>query len=215
MKQSLMWSNPHTIAQLANALNKGALVLGSSDTVVGLLAPATQQGFDALNAIKGRPADKPYLLLAHSQERVTALAAHIPDYAAILMQACWPGPLTLIFKAADDVPAYMKSKEQSIAIRIPQHAGLLQLLSIIPLLFSTSANKAGKPVPATMDQIDQELLAHINVIVTDSENQKISTIPSTIIDCTGPTPQLVREGMYSHQQLETLIGPIAGLSKHY
>jgi tRNA A37 threonylcarbamoyladenosine synthetase subunit TsaC/SUA5/YrdC len=91
---------------------------------------------------------------------------------------------------------------------VPSHAGLLVLLQDIPALFSTSANKAGSPVPGCLADVDPEIVRQVSAIILDHDAHAgcTSVVPSTIIDCTGPRLKVVREGAYAIDTLEAIAG---------
>lgn len=182
------------ILEIASVLESGHIVVGTSDTVLGLLATTTEQGFDALNRIKGR-SEKPYLVLAHNMEKALALTTLAHDQTLVdCLRACWPGPLTVILPANATVPTCLQSKEQAIAVRVPNHQGLQKLLTQIPYLFSTSANRTSQPVPHHVAAIDQSILDQCAYLITEHTVDTASTMPSTIIDCTQRPCTIIREG---------------------
>ncbi len=197
--KTLFWDNQATIDCLEKELHKGGVVLAEGDTVLGLLADVSQKGRTQLDEIKSR-SQKPYLILV-------ATVAKALDFIAIdadkvfqtekLMGKCWPGPVTLIFKAKTDIPAYAQSANGTVALRVPDHAGLLHLLPHFDGLFSTSANHSGNPVPATVDAVDSSILDAVScVVMNNHQNNGESTLPSTIIDCTEETLTIVRQGAF-------------------
>jgi len=211
MKTScLYWSGERSIVHIIDALRHNKLVLGTSDTILGLLAPLTRLGLDKLNKIKGRT-DKPYIVLI-GDRNIISLFAQTPlgDLANRLVDHCWPGPLTLIVKAKKELPSYLKTKEVTIALRMPHHQGLLSLLRHFDGLFSTSANKSDMPVPQALNEVDQQIVEQVDCCVFDKIEQTtfFSAKPSTILDCTGPTIYIVREGAYPLTELEKLCGHI-------
>ena len=201
MKKKATWSES-AIPMLYQALINGAVLVGTSDTVFGLLAMADQTGFDMLNAIKGR-SEKPYLIITGSLCQALELCVQENKQELLhCMQACWPGPVTMIVKAKESVPVYMKSKEGTIAIRVPDHKGLKMLLEKIPYLFSTSANRAGEPVPQRAQDLDSSIIEQsIHVVVEEQESEQPAA-PSTIIDCTQMPFKVVREGAVTFQELK-------------
>ncbi|MEX0939807.1 MAG: L-threonylcarbamoyladenylate synthase [Candidatus Babeliales bacterium] len=201
--ERLDWNNKDDIIRLAQLLQQGKVAIGTSDTVIGLLALCSKEGFEKLNKIKGR-SEKPYLVLIPSIDYVKKFSYRIENNLTTLMQNAWPGPLTLILKAQEILPSFMKSKNNTIALRIPDHQGLQKLLSIVGPLFSTSANKTTKPVPITLDQIDPEILSAVNVIISDHQPPK--ALPSTILDCSDEDIRIIREGAYSIKDLKTILG---------
>ncbi len=201
----LSWQDSDSINLLERALGSDLTVLISSDTVLGLSAPLTKSGFEALNRIKGRER-KPYLIIL-ADKRQLGDYCDIPANPAIqrLIEQCWPGPLTLILPAKQGLGSHLTHGGTSIAIRIPAHKELLALLNRVGGLFSTSANKAGCTVPETIDQVDPAIIGQVGLIVID---ERASTTPSTILDCTTDTINLVREGAYDRAELEKIAGTV-------
>ncbi len=119
----LYWDHKNTICKVLAIMRSGGVIVGSSDTVIGLLAPLTKEGFDAFNRIKKRQ-EKPYLILVKSQfEAINLIDQVLSEEIKNIMRSCWPGPLTLIFKAKADLPDYVKSPDGTIALRVPDHVG--------------------------------------------------------------------------------------------
>lgn len=194
------WNEQEYVKQLAAMLAKGQLVAGASDTVPGLLASVTQEGREQLDAVKKR-ANKPYLILVNSIKQAATLCPSIEDSKyRTLLEKYWPGPLTIILPAHEQLPSYVQSKNAGIAIRIPAHQGLQELLAATGPLFSTSANLSGEPVPERVEDISSEIQNQVAALVYDS--QPTAKPPSTIIDCTGDICLLVREGSYSLANLK-------------
>lgn len=209
----LYWQQEGVIELLAREMKSGRVIISSTDTVLGLLAPLSQEGYLSLNRIKKR-SEKPYLILMGAPELVHRYVASdlLTDPVCRLMARCWPGPLTLIFKAKTEVADYIKAADDTIAIRIPDHAGLRSLLLQSDGFFSTSANLSGNPVPTTVDELDDLLVRAVNYIVTDREVNEQKNLPSTILDCTGSRIRVVREGAYSIDELERIAGEVFLLS---
>lgn len=200
------WLDNVSIELFRAALQKDQLLVGTSDTIIGFLATLTEKSKKFLDETKKR-VDKPYIILIGSLEKLDFFVD--PQESARvrpLLAACWPGPLTVIFKAKKELPAWMKSPEGTIAIRVPAHAGLQKLLSRVIGLFSTSANISGRQVPTTVAALDPEILKRVAYVITD-EPVDVAAVPeqkkpSTIIDCTGPEIKVIREGAYSMVQLQ-------------
>lgn len=195
----LHWDNEKTAQMLAQALSQNKLVLGTTDTVLGLFAATTESGFKALNVAKKR-SNKPYLVLVGSSDRINYYAdqdksLHIEN----IVKRFWPGPLTIILKAKPEVPRYMVSGEETIALRMPKHAGIQSLLTHSGDLFSTSANLAQEPVPESFKAVNPDVLEHVEYCV---EGGDTDTVPSTLIDCSDPTNiKVIREGAISVKDL--------------
>lgn len=199
------WDNPVTLHALEKAFESNQVVVSSTDTVLGLLAPLTKTGFESLNCIKGRT-DKPYIVLLGCTS-LLPLYCSVPfdPRIELLMQECWPGPLTLLLPANPAIDQFLQSSG-TIAIRIPNHKGLLSFLGTTKGAFSTSANLAGNPVPESPDQLDPHILEKTTVLVYDTKEQ--SKVASTILDCTTKQVLLVREGHYPISKIEKICGKI-------
>lgn len=196
------WSDADILASVIQKLQIEKFIVAPSDTVLGLLAKASQGGFDALRVVKERE-NKPFLVLAPDGQAAEALCAHIQsDAIKKLLLACWPGPLTVVCQARATVPPYLCSQAGTVAVRVPHHAILQQIMQSIGLLLSTSANKPGQPVPAHIEEVDQDIQRMAAMVIAGHSGDQ----PSTILDITGTTPRIVREGVYTRSQLEELYG---------
>lgn len=201
MIKHLVW-NSTTVSIMNQELKAGRSIISSTDTVLGLLATCSKQGFERLNQIKGRY-EKPYLILIADLNMAQVLVDHAYHERLAIFQSCWPGPLTCIFPAAANVPEYMQSADGTIGLRIPAHKGLLQLLQLTGPLFSTSANRAGQPVPDQISDLDAQLLSEVDYLVLQDEQQEQKqAIASTILDCTKRDIRVIREGAFAVDEIE-------------
>jgi L-threonylcarbamoyladenylate synthase len=198
---NLFWDVYQDIERLAQSLQLGNVSLGSSDTVLGLMAPVTKIGHAGLNAAKER-AEKPYIVLARDLQAVERYAI-LPESGELrtLLEVFWPGPLTVILKKKEGALPFLETPGGTVAFRVPQHAGLQQLLGMVDTVFSTSANKAGKPVPLTFADVHPEILGAVDCVVKDRDAHE-TAIPSTIIDCSAGQLVLVREGVIPFSGLQ-------------
>lgn len=201
MNKHLLW-NSQSILALKSSLQQGKISLTTTDTVLGLLASCTKEGFDALNTIKGRQ-QKPYLVLvADAYMAQNLIAESHYTLLSTFVATCWPGPITVIFPIGKNVPLYMQSKDRTIAIRIPSHKHLLGLLHAVGPLFSTSANLTGEPVPLDKAEVNPHLLNHLDYVVFEDQAKQHSSVASTIIDCSSDEIRLIREGAFAVDQIE-------------
>ena len=201
----LFWGKNLSIGRLVSVLRGGGLAIGTSDTILGFLADLSHEAKAKLDALKRR-SGKPYLILLGSRDQLLRLVdeanlLHIEK----LMTHCWPGPLTLILRAKPEISSWMRSEDGTIAVRIPNHPGLLEILKQFDGLFSTSANISGQPVPASLEEVDERILEAVEAVVLDADKKK-EVIPSTILDCTGEQIRVVRQGAYSIEELERIHG---------
>ena len=123
----LNWSHKDNIDTIATLLQKNKIIAGNSDTVAGLLAPLTKIGYNKLDTIKER-SNKPYLILIDSPEKIELFAEKPSPKTREIIQKFWPGPLTLLLPAKKNIPSYLKSQDNKVALRVPNHTGLLTLL---------------------------------------------------------------------------------------
>jgi len=193
--------NKDNIESIEKMINKEEIIIASSDTVYGFLTVTTEAGFNRLNDIKKR-SNNPYLILASSAKKALQLSNIDESDSRFInsLSQMWPGPVTVIFKAKQELPSYMKSEKDTVAVRVPKHPGLQMLLEKVPYLFSTSANLTGKPIPIKEKDISSELLKQCAALVID-EVEKKSVLPSTIIDCTQFPCKIVRRGAISESFL--------------
>ena len=208
------WSQQKDQEEIKKKLLHNAVALTTTDTVFGLLAPITESGFFNLNDIKGARENKPYLVLIGAPEKLNIFIQTEKLSAAMLnvIAHCWPGPLTIIFRAHQSLPFYLKSSQGTIAIRCPRHDGLLNLLTHFDGLFSTSANKSGCPILQHINDLAKPLIKKISHIVVDEPYGAGGFQPSTIIDFSlamdnsiSPV-RVLRNGAYAIKDIEKYYG---------
>ena len=195
------------LAQAAHLLRIGEPVAFPTDTVYGLGANAQDEAaIQKIYHAKGRPSDKPLILLIHDKAQLEQFTNHVSDTAQTLMDAFWPGPLTLVFPLLEGtVSAAVTRGKTTIGVRMPNHAVALALLELanVPIA-APSANLSGNPSPTTAAQVAADLDGRIAAIVTGS----ICNIgeASTIVDVCGDIPVILRQGAISAMQLEEVLG---------
>ncbi len=195
------------LAQAAHLLRIGEPVAFPTDTVYGLGANAQDEAaVQKIYHAKGRPSDKPLILLIHNKAQLTQFTNAVSDAAQKLMDAFWPGPLTLVFPLLEDtVSTAVTRGKTTIGVRMPNHAVALALLELanVPIA-APSANLSGNPSPTTAAQVAADLDGRIAAIVTGS----ICNIgeASTIVDVCGDVPVILRQGAISAMQLEEVLG---------
>ncbi len=201
----IYWNDTDAVLTLQKALSRDEIVLTSGDTVLGLWGNLTEKAFDNMNRIKTRY-EKPYLITISSSALLPKFIDQpLNDKLQMLIQTCWPGPVTLVFKARKDLPAWMVSPQGTIALRVPDHDGLLELMQSFDGLFSTSANISGQPISNCIDQIDSSIIQQVAVVCSDREQQCYSKSPSTILDCSTGDIQVLRSGAFSVEKLQDLL----------
>jgi L-threonylcarbamoyladenylate synthase len=198
-------SDPAAIAEAAERIRAGELVGFPTETVYGLGADASNDAAVALIfAAKGRPADHPLIVHVASAAQVADYASEVPAFAARLIEAFWPGPLTLILPRRAGVAAAAAGGQNSIGLRCPAHPVALALLQACGTgLAGPSANRFGRVSPTTALHVQEELGE--DFLVLDGGPCAVG-IESTIVDCTRGRPVLLRPGLLTRAQLEAACG---------
>jgi L-threonylcarbamoyladenylate synthase len=198
-----------SIAAAAQALQRGELLGLPTETVYGLAADA---GNDAAVAkifeAKGRPANHPLILHVASAQGVQRFASHVPDFAQKLIDAFWPGPLTLILPRRPEVAAVAAGGQNSVGLRCPSHPvahAVLQSAEALGVfgLAAPSANLFGRVSPTTAAHVAGEF--GDGLLILDGGACDVG-IESTIVDCTRAAPVLLRPGVITPQQLSEACG---------
>lgn len=205
LKLRLVSPEESVLTAAADVIRAGGVLVYPTETLYGI-------GADALNpsaiakviAAKKRNESKPILILAHSIPMVRTLVAEIQHSAYSFMEGFWPGPLTIVFKAARNIPAEITQGSGTIGIRIPSSKFCIELLKRCGCpLTSTSANISGEPVHRTIEEIHRALTAGIDLYI-DAGSLPESK-PSTVISVVNHPPKLIREGVISFETLQTVV----------
>jgi L-threonylcarbamoyladenylate synthase len=198
------------ITGAAQALAHGELVAFPTETVYGLGADALNaQAVAKIYALKGRPTNHPLIVhLAHNTD-IMRWAAQVPAYASTLIQHYWPGPLTLVLRKTTAVPDAVTGGQDTVGLRCPAHPVAQALLIEFARIGSggvtaPSANRFGHVSPTTAQHVRDEFGAHTPLLL-DGGACAVG-IESTIIDCTGTAPVLLRPGHIGRAQIEQSCG---------
>ena len=201
--------DPAAIAQAVQALARGELLGLPTETVYGLAADALRDAAVAkIFAAKGRPADHPLIVHVASQAQVPLFASAVPAFAQRLMDAFWPGPLTLILPRQPGAASASAGGQASIGLRCPAHPvaqAVLQACAAagIPGLSAPSANLFGRVSPTSARHVQGEFGDAL--LILDGGACEVG-IESTIVDCTRGAPVLLRPGQISRTQIEQACG---------
>lgn len=201
------------IPQVVQHLGKGGLLAYPTETVYGLGSRAVQTDVAALAALKGRAASKPFLLLISDRSMAEAHGLAFNPSAAALARAFWPGPLTLVLPGGSGrLPDLLRGPDGGIAVRWTSHQAIASLVAALggPLT-STSANVPGQPPGPGAAAIARDFAAAVGdgrLLVLDG-GVLGNRPPSTVVDCTRPQAQIVREGILSVTELRRAVGRLA------
>ncbi len=193
------------IASAAAALKSGRLVVMPTDTVYGLAADAFDSSAVAgLLAAKGRGRDMPVGVLVGSWHTIEGLVYYVDDTARELIRAFWPGALSLVVQQAPSLQWDLGDARGTVMLRMPLHPVALELLRETGPLAVSSANVSGQP-PATTAALAQVQLGPLVDVYLDG-GPSPEQAASTIVDLTGSTPRLLREGPVSAAAVAAVLG---------
>lgn len=204
--ETIVESSPEGITRAAAILGNGGLVAFPTETVYGLGANAAEAGaVGRVFAAKGRPADHPLIVHLASASAIDRWARDIPAVAWQLAARFWPGPLTLILKAAPGVLREVTGGQDSIGLRVPAHPAALALLYAFGGgLAAPSANRFGRLSPTSAAHVVAELGSAVDCVV-DGGACSLG-IESTILDLSGKAPRILRPGTLGAQDLAETLG---------
>ena len=191
----------------AAAIAAGELVLLPTDTVYGVAADAfTPPAVAALLAAKNRGRTMPVPVLIGEASTLVGLVTVVPPVATRLAEAFWPGGLTLVLEHAASLAWDLGDAEGTVAVRLPDDDLTRELLRRTGPLAVSSANRSGRPAATTAAQADYQLGEHAAVVLDDGPRD--SSAASTIVDCTGPTPRVLRVGVVEVDRLREVVPEI-------
>jgi L-threonylcarbamoyladenylate synthase len=215
MSQGQFLSNcaADTLSQAAFSLKNGALVVLPTETVYGLGADASNEKAVArIYEVKGRPQDHPLILHIASMNDITYWAEEVSEYAIALARSFWPGPMTLIFKRSENAKDFVTGGQNTVGLRVPDHSlalGLLQECKKIGVhaIAAPSANRFGHVSPTTAIAVQEEIGAYLSAqdLILDGGAAQVG-LESTIIDCTGDVPKILRPGAITQAMIEEATG---------
>ena len=197
----------------AEVLGAGGLVAFPTETVYGLGADACNAGAVArIYSVKGRPADHPLIVHVASMDGLGDWASDVPEYAIALARDYWPGPMTLVLRRSDLAGDFVTGGQDTVGVRVPNHPVALGLLEAFVRaggkgVAAPSANRFGNVSPTTAQAVAAELgnyLADGDQIL-DGGACDVG-VESTIIDCTGDAPKVLRPGAITLEMIEQSTG---------
>jgi L-threonylcarbamoyladenylate synthase len=197
----------------AASIKEGNLVAFPTETVYGLGADASSADAVAkIYAAKGRPADHPLIVHISSMDGIGYWANEISEYAIALARAFWPGPMTLICKRSGEAKDFVTGGQDTVGLRVPDHVVALALLDAakqigVHGIAAPSANRFGHVSPTTADAVREELDQYLSPgdTILDGGPSQVG-VESTIIDCTGNNPHILRPGAITQVMIEEVTG---------
>lgn len=192
-------AQPDAIEQALRILRAGGLAAFPTDTVYGVGALAFDgPAVESIYATKDRPVEKAIPILIADVDDLDKVAVDIPPMARILAARFWPGPLTLVVPKQPTLPEAV-SATATVAVRIPDHPVARALLRAAGPMAVTSANLSGQPSPVNAEEVMRQLNGRIPLILDGGLTP--GGVPSTLVNCLGTEPVLLREGPLTKEQI--------------
>jgi L-threonylcarbamoyladenylate synthase len=196
------------VAAAIEAVQRGDLIVMPTDTVYGIGADAFKAwSVNALLDAKGRGRSMPPPVLVGSRRTVDGLVTHLPGVARELMDAFWPGALTIVVEHAASLQWDLGDTDGTVALRMPLHPVALEVLRATGPMAVSSANRSGQPPAATAAEAAEQL--GYSVAVYLEAGSAADTVPSTIVDVTCDPPRVLRAGAIPLEDLRRVVPNIA------
>ncbi len=213
MSQFLSNCSASAMADAAANLLAGGLVAFPTETVYGLGADACNADAVArVYSVKGRPADHPLIVHVASMDALGDWASDVPEYAIALARDFWPGPMTLVVVRSDLAADFVTGGQDTVGVRVPNHPVALGLLEAFARVgghgvAAPSANRFGNVSPTTAKAVRDELGEYMadGDLILDGGACDVG-VESTIIDCTGDVPRILRPGAVTEEMIEHTTG---------
>ncbi|ADG87614.1 L-threonylcarbamoyladenylate synthase [Thermobispora bispora] len=196
------------LTDAASAVRRGELVVIPTDTVYGIGCDAfNTRAVAALLEAKGRGRDMPAPVLVGTVSAATALVQSLGTHGQDLIDAFWPGPLTLIFRANPSLAWDLGDTKGTVAVRMPMHQVALDLLRETGPMAVSSANRSGQPPATTVEEAQEQLGDAVSVYLDGGPCT--DNVPSTIVDLTTAVPRLLRKGAIPVDKIRGVVGYLA------
>ncbi len=194
-----------SLSQRVKAITqRGGIVAVPTETYYGLgVDPFNQKAVDRLLAAKGRETGRPILVLIGSLEQLSLLVQVVPSVASILIDAFWPGPLTILFPAHPSLPRDLTAGTGLVGVRLSSCQPLRELLQRVGPLTGTSANRTGAPPAQTAEAVQEALHDEVELIVDAGPTP--GGLPSTVIEAQ-ESPRIIRKGAIERAAIEAALG---------
>ena len=187
-------------------LCEGGVAAIPTDTLYGLAADAfNSDAIERVFAIKERPEGMALPVLLSDVEQLSIVALEAPQAVRILAEVYWPGPLTLIVRRAEALPPRLTAGQATVAVRVPAHPVPRELARRLRRpITGTSANISGAPDPQSLDELRRQVGERVDCVV--NAGPAPAGTASTMVDLTGDTPKLIREGAIPFSEIAGILG---------
>lgn len=206
MKTEILKIDENSLKRAKNLISEGKTVVFPTETVYGLGANAFDTAaVESIFKIKGRPNDNPLIVHVHKDYDILSLVSFVPDYAKKLAKAFLPGPLTMVYKSRNKVSFAVSCGLDTLAVRIPSHEGAQEFLKYVNLpIAAPSANVSKHVSPTSAEHVYYDLKDKVELILDGGACS--GGIESTVLDCTGDYPVILRSGLVSKDMIEREVG---------
>jgi len=213
VSQFLSKCDASVMGDASRILMNGGLVAFPTETVYGLGADAcNEMAVTRIYSVKGRPAGHPLIVHVASMDLLGEWAADVPGYAIALARYYWPGPMTLVVKRSGLAGDFVTGGQDTVGVRVPNHPVALGLIEAFARaggkgVAAPSANRFGHVSPTTAQAVSDELSDYLGMsdVILDGGACAVG-VESTIIDCTGDVPKILRPGAITEEMIEHSTG---------
>ena len=206
MKTEILKASEESIKKACELLKVGEVVGIPTETVYGLGADATKsEAIKKIYMAKGRPLDNPLIVHISSLDMLKGLVREVPENAKKLMDAFWPGPLTIIMPRGEKVCDETCGGLDSVGIRMPSNRVVHEIIEQSGIALSApSANLSGKPSPTNAIDVFEDMNGRIPLIIDDGEC--LAGVESTVVSCLDEVPIILRPGVITKEDMERVLG---------
>ena len=195
----------HDLSSAARCLREGGVVAIPTDTLYGLAADAFNPGaIERVFAIKERPGGLALPVLLANLGQLSSVASEVPQSVRVLAETYWPGPLTLVVGRNDALPPRLTAGAPTVAVRVPAHPVPRELARLLGRpITGTSANISGAPDPRTLAELQAQVGERVDCLIDVGPSP--AGTASTIVDLSGESPRLIREGIIPFPEIAALL----------
>ena len=206
MKTQIKAITPESLSEAKDIIENGGVVGMPTETVYGLGGNAfDDDAVKRIFTVKGRPNDNPLIAHVHSDYDLSKIIDYDPPYAKALRDAFLPGPLTLVYPSTDKVSPYVSCGLNTLAVRIPAHAGAQAFLRAVDIpIVAPSANLSKHVSPTSAYHVFDDFDGKVPLILDGGESE--GGIESTVCDVTGEIPVILRPGLITREQIAAVVG---------
>lgn len=206
MQTEILGINENSLKRAESIISNGGTVVFPTETVYGLGANAfNESAVESIFTIKGRPNDNPLIAHVHKDYDISALVSFVPEYAKKLARAFLPGPLTMVYQSRGAVCPAVSCGLSTLAIRIPSHEGAQRFLRAVDVpVAAPSANVSKHVSPTSAEHVYNDLKGKVELILDGG--RCTGGIESTVLDCTGDVPVILRSGLISREMITDTVG---------